>query len=200
MDLKLPLQWGRNHYGNAQWSASIFFGRLLCPPAKALNCYKIAPVFIFSWQGTRAIVVARYWECALNPFSLSLTPLVVLSLGALAQDIAVLPSAYALTATSGRSVDRGLAIEADGARKKLEASLGEYLVAFDSRYDGGRKKVGLSLTSFSGSPLELAYDPGAKNMMAQVRFGQTITSGVKLNYQAFVSEAGTVNFLISSRF
>lgn len=96
--------------------------------------------------------------------------------------------------------DRAMLIEADGERKKLEASLKDVLVAFDTRYDGSRKKVGLSITSFSGSPLELAYDPGAKSMMAQVRFGQTTNAGLRFEYRAFMGESGNVNFLVSSRF
>ena len=98
------------------------------------------------------------------------------------------------------SKDRTMLIEADGERKKLEASLKDYLVALDTRYDGSRKKVGLTITSFSGSPLALAYDPDAKGMVAQVRFGQTLNSGVRFEYRAFMGEAGNVNFQISSRF
>lgn len=113
----------------------------------------------------------------------------------------VQPVSYSLTPpTAMGSKDRTMLIEADGQRKKLEASLKDYLVAFDTRYDGSRKKVGLSITSFSGSPLALAYDPDGKSMVAQLSFGQTVTSGLRLEYRAFVGEAGNVNFQISSRF
>ena len=63
-----------------------------------------------------------------------------------------------------------------------------------------RKTVGLALTNFSGSPLALAYDPNGKSMMAQWRSSQTTAFGQTFHYQAFVGEAGAVNFVISSRF
>lgn len=111
------------------------------------------------------------------------------------------PVSYSLTPPDAmRGRDRAMILEADGQRKQLEASLKDYLVAYDTRYDGTRKKVGLTLTSFSGSPLSLAYDPGAKSMLAQVSFGQTTTAGLRFEYRAFVGESGNVNFQISSRF
>ncbi|MDR7306770.1 hypothetical protein [Rhodoferax saidenbachensis] len=111
------------------------------------------------------------------------------------------PVSYSLVPPAAMgSKDRTMLIEADGERKKLEASLKDYLVALDTRYDGTRKKVGLTITSFSGSPFALAYDPGAKSMVAQVSFGQTVTSGLRFEYRAFMGESGNVNFQISSRF
>ena len=63
-----------------------------------------------------------------------------------------------------------------------------------------RKTVGLSLTNFSGSPLSLAYDPNGKSMMAQWRSAQTLMWGQVVHYQAFVGEAGAMNFRISTQF
>jgi hypothetical protein len=96
--------------------------------------------------------------------------------------------------------DRQLLATADTQRKSLEISLQNTLVAFDTRHDGGRKKLGVALTSFNSSPLELAYDPNAKNLMAQWRSVHTTAAGQSFQYQAFVGQSGTINFVLSSRF
>ena len=100
--------------------------------------------------------------------------------------------------------DRALVMRADGQRKQLENSLKDYVVAFDSRVERPgelpRKTVGLAVTSFSGSPLALAYDPNGKSMMAQWRSEHTTAFGQTFQYQAFVGQSGVVNFVVSSRF
>lgn len=96
--------------------------------------------------------------------------------------------------------DRSLLAKSVSDRKAIEASLQNTLVAFETRHDGARKKLGVSLTSFSSSPLELAYDPNSKNLMAQWRSVYTTAAGQSFQYQAFVGESGTVNFVISSKF
>jgi len=96
--------------------------------------------------------------------------------------------------------DRGLLAKADSDRKSLELALQNTLVAFDTRHDGGRKKLGVALTSFSNSPLELAYDPNGKSLMAQWRSVHTTAAGQSFQYQAFVGESGAINFVISSKF
>lgn len=96
--------------------------------------------------------------------------------------------------------DRVILAKIDDSRKELEASLKDYLVAVDTRPDLSHKKVGLTLTNFSGSPFAVAYDPSGKSMMAQWRSEVTTSSGQVFQYQAFVGEAGAVNFVISSRF
>lgn len=102
------------------------------------------------------------------------------------------------------AADRALVVRADGQRKQLESSLKDYVVAFDSRVERPgelpRKTVGLAITSFSGSPLALAYDPNGKSMMAQWRSEHTTAFGQTFQYQAFVGQAGAVNFVLSSRF
>jgi hypothetical protein len=144
----------------------------------------------------------RYLEFVLKFAAIALAALFLL--GGLAHGQTVLqPVSYSLapaTATALGGEDRAMLLKADGQRKNLEASLKDYLVAFDAQHDGSRKKVGLSITSFSGSPVELAYEPGAKIMMAQVRFGQTVNAGLRFEYRAFVAESGAMNFQISSRF
>jgi hypothetical protein len=116
-----------------------------------------------------------------------------------AQSVLPSPGAQALNTSLGER-DRALVMKIDDSRRELEASLKEYLVAVDTRPDQSRKKVGLTLTTFSGSPLAVAYDPSGKSMMAQWRSEITTSSGQVFQYQAFVGEAGAVNFVISSRF
>nr|WP_315466278.1 hypothetical protein [uncultured Rhodoferax sp.] len=74
------------------------------------------------------------------------------------------------------------------------------LVAFDTRLGGGHKRLGLSLTSFKSSPVELVYDPTAKSLMAQWRSLHRTAAGQAFQYQAYVGETGEVNFVLSSRF
>lgn len=116
-----------------------------------------------------------------------------------AQNVLPAPVAPALHSAQGER-DRALVMKIDDSRRELEASLKEYLVAVDTRPDQSRKKVGLTLTTFAGSPLAVAYDPSGKSMMAQWRSEVTTASGQVFQYQAFVGEAGAVNFVISSRF
>lgn len=96
--------------------------------------------------------------------------------------------------------DRSLLARADADRRSIEMSLQNTLVAFDTRHDGGRKKIGVSLSSFTNSPLELAYDPTGKSLMAQWRSVHTTAAGQSFQYQAFVGETGVINFVISSKF
>jgi hypothetical protein len=116
-----------------------------------------------------------------------------------AQSVLPGPGVPALNTSAGDR-DRALVIKIDDSRRELEASLKEYLVAVDTRPDQSRKLVGLTLTTFSGSPLAVAYDPSGKSMMAQWRSEVKTSSGQVFQYQAFVGEAGAVNFVISSRF
>lgn len=124
--------------------------------------------------------------------------------GLQAQTLEPAPVTPGVPASPMGASDRAMVLRADGQRQQLEDSLKDYLVAFDTRVapPGAlpRKTVGLSLTNFSGSPLALAYDPNGKSMMAQWRSVQTLGSGQSIQYQAFVGEAGAVNFVISSRF
>ena len=96
--------------------------------------------------------------------------------------------------------DRSLLDKAVAERKSIGLLLHNTVVAFDTRYDGARKKIGVSLTSFSNSPLELAYDPTGKSLIAQWRSVHTTAAGQSFQYQAFVGESGAINFVLSSRF
>ena len=96
--------------------------------------------------------------------------------------------------------DRSLLDKAVAERKSIGLLLHNTVVAFDTRYDGARKKIGVSLTSFSNSPLELAYDPTGKSLIAQWRSVYTTAAGQSFQYQAFVGESGAINFVVSSKF
>ncbi len=96
--------------------------------------------------------------------------------------------------------DRSLLDKAVAERKSIGLLLHNTVVAFDTRYDGTHKKIGVSLTSFSNSPLELAYDPTGKSLIAQWRSVHTTAAGQSFQYQAFVGETGAINFVVSSKF
>ena len=96
--------------------------------------------------------------------------------------------------------DRSLLDKAVAERKSIGLLLHNTVVAFDTRYDGTYKKIGVSLTSFSNSPLELAYDPTGKSLIAQWRSVHTTAAGQSFQYQAFVGESGAINFVVSSKF
>lgn len=190
----------RGHYRNGFFGSKYSDKSVWWRTHKSVNAYKKPAFSIFSSRGLRAIVISRSKEFALQSVALALAALTLVGGLAHGQEGAQ-PVSYSLVPTTAMGVkDRTMLIEADGERKKLEASLKDYLVAFDTRHDSSHKKVGLSITSFSGSPLVLGYDPGAKSLMAQVRFGQTINAGLRFEYRAFMGESGTVNFLVSSRF
>jgi hypothetical protein len=120
--------------------------------------------------------------------------------GVWAQESGALPAIYALNQTTMAPADKALVSDAGHTRSKVESSLKGYLVAFDSRSESRRLKVGLPLASFADDTVQIAYDVGGKNVMAQWKFAQSQAMGQKLNYQAYVGESGTVNFVISSRF
>ena len=117
-----------------------------------------------------------------------------------AQELISLTRLPSGAAPSLHQSDRSLLAKSDSDRKSIEATLQNTLVAYDTRHDGARKKLGVALTSFSSIPLELAYDPNGKNLMAQWRSVYTTAAGQSFQYQAFVGESGTINFVISSKF
>jgi len=96
--------------------------------------------------------------------------------------------------------DRITLAKADQTRNGLEASLKDYLVAFDSQLVKERYRVGLPLASFANKQIDVAYDLSAKNVMAQWRFAQSTTSGQRFDYQAYVGASGGVSLVLSSRF
>lgn len=89
---------------------------------------------------------------------------------------------------------------ADQSRNRLEVSLKDYLVAFDSQLAKERHRVGLPLASFANNRLDFAYDLSGKNVMAQWHLNQPTAYGQRWDYQAYVGASGTFSFVISSRF
>lgn len=89
---------------------------------------------------------------------------------------------------------------AEPLRNRLEASLKDYLVAFDSQLSKERYRVGLPLASFANKQVDVAYDLSGKNVMAQWRFAQSSAAGQRFDYQAYVGASGSVSLVLSSRF
>lgn len=109
-------------------------------------------------------------------------------------------SVYGTALNVSNATDKSLLLRADQSRSALEASLGGYLVAFDTAAVRARPRVGVPLASFSNSGLELAYDVSGQSVMAQWRLSQPSTQGNRIDYRAFVGATGTANLVISTRF
>ena len=118
----------------------------------------------------------------------------------LAQDSGPLPSRSAARPTTPADSDKTLLPEADNSRQRIETSLKNYLVAFDSRHDSNRKRLGLPLASSSDKLFNIAYDLSGRSVMVQWKFAQSSAYGNKVNYHAYVGEAGTVSLAISTNF
>ena len=108
--------------------------------------------------------------------------------------------AYEGLRASTNPKDRITLAKADQTRSSLEASLKDYLVAFDSQLVEERYRVGLPLASLANNQVELAYDLSGKNVMAQWRFAQSATNGKRLDYHAYVGASGAMSLVLSSRF
>ncbi len=110
------------------------------------------------------------------------------------------PSAASLSVVNVADPDKVLQSEMDQSRKKLELILKTYLVAFDSRHDRVRKRVGLPLASFLNGQGSIAYDFAGQNVMAQWRLSSSNLMGKKLNYHAYLGESGAIQFVIRTDF
>jgi hypothetical protein len=118
----------------------------------------------------------------------------------LAQDTAPAPEREMPGVAAPVNRDKAMQTGFDSSTRQIETSLKDYLVAFDSRHDSKQKRVGVPLTTFSNSPLSIAYDLSGQNLMAQWKFSQSNAHGDKLNYQAYVGQSGTVSFVIRASF
>ena len=136
----------------------------------------------------------------MKAFAVAIFGCAVLAGSACGQELVSLTRLPSGAAPSLNQSDRSMLAKADSDRKSIELSLQNTLVAFDTRHDGGRKKIGLVVPTFSSLPLELAYDPNGKSLMAQWRSVHTTAAGQSFQYQAFVGESGAINFVISSKF
>lgn len=109
-------------------------------------------------------------------------------------------SVYASVRSTPNATDQSLLLQADQSRSALEASLGGYVVAFDTAALRTRPRVGVPLANFSNSGLEFAYDVSGQSVMAQWRLSQPSTQGNRIDYRAFVGATGTASLVISTRF
>jgi hypothetical protein len=133
---------------------------------------------------------------------LALATVMILSctwLPALGQESGTSAPVDAATVTPVKS-ERQVLSEADQKRQQIASSLGDYLVAFNSRYDTDNKRVGIPLASFARSSIQLAYDPTNRQMMAQWNLGSIDLLGQKFRYQAYVDGTGSAYFVLSARF
>jgi hypothetical protein len=96
--------------------------------------------------------------------------------------------------------DKAMLVRADSTLKSVESSVKGYLVAFKPRMDSEARRVGVPLASFADNTLNLAYDLGNKNVMAQWTFAQSKVLGNEVRYQAFVNESGNASLVLNSRF
>lgn len=105
-------------------------------------------------------------------------------------------------AESSAAVDADKLLQAhmDDSRQRLQDSLKNYLVAFDASADGEHKRVGLALGALSTRRMRVAYDPGARGLMAQWQVSDSSFAGKKLNYHAYIGESGSVQFVIRARY
>ncbi len=90
--------------------------------------------------------------------------------------------------------------EVDQSIKNFETNLRDYFVAFDSRHDSNRKRVGLPLTSFAGGMFNVAYDISGRSLMAQWKIAQSSAYGNKISYHAYLGESGMINIAASTHF
>ncbi len=111
-----------------------------------------------------------------------------------------MPSRYASLPEVPTNSDKVLLSEVENSSKNIETNLREYFVAFDSRHDSNRKRIGLPLTSFADGMFSLAYDISGRSLMAQWKIAQSSAYGNKISYHAYVGESGMVNIAASTHF
>lgn len=85
-------------------------------------------------------------------------------------------------------------------RNRLETSLKDYLVAFDSQLAKERVRVGVPLASFAKDQIKVAYDLSGQNVMAQWQFVPSNTGALRLDYNAYVGASGGISLVLRSRF
>jgi hypothetical protein len=134
------------------------------------------------------------------PFTLLLLLFAVVSQVSFAQESGVVPSRYASMPPTSADSDKVLLSEVDKSVKRIESSLQEYFVAFDSRHDSNRKRVGLPLASFADGAVGVAFDISGRSLMVQWKITQFSAYGNKISYHAYLGESGMVNFAVSTNF
>ena len=76
------------------------------------------------------------------------------------------------SASFAQNADKLLTAHARDSRVKLESSVKDYLVVFNSHQDLDRARVGIPLASFADGAVNIAYDLSGRNVMAQWTFAQ----------------------------
>jgi hypothetical protein len=146
-------------------------------------------------------VASRLKEKFLKPpFTVLLLLVAVVSPVSFAQEVGLSPSRYASLSATQMNSDKVLLSEVDNSIKNIESNLKDYFVAFDSRHDSNRKRVGLPLTSFADGMFSVAYDISGRSLMAQWKIAQSSAYGNKISYHAYLGESGMVNFGVSTHF
>jgi hypothetical protein len=146
-------------------------------------------------------VASRLKEKFLKPpFTVFLLLVAVVSPVSFAQEVGLSPSRYANLSATQMNSDKVLLSEVDNSIKNIESNLKDYFVAFDSRHDSNRKRVGLPLTSFADGMFSVAYDISGRSLMAQWKIAQSSAYGNKISYHAYLGESGMVNFAVSTHF
>ena len=93
------------------------------------------------------------------------------------------------SASFAQNADKLLTAHARDSRVKLESSVKDYLVVFNSRQDLDRARLGIPLASFADGAVNIAYDLSGRNVMAQWTFAQSSAYGNKIKYRAYVGDS-----------
>lgn len=97
--------------------------------------------------------------------------------------------------------DAAIVQRTDAQRSAIENEVKDYLVPLRATWDGkSRPPVGISLLANGTGAVDMVWDTATQRMVAQWRLVQKTDSGQRLDYTTSVSEAGALNFSISSRF
>jgi hypothetical protein len=119
-----------------------------------------------------------------------------------AQDAAE-PSVSDISVQAGTGLadsDKAMLEHSRESVRALEDGVKDYLVAFRSSHDTYRWQVGLPLAELGGKSVQLAYDISGRNLMAQWTLAQSRALGEQLNYSAFLSGTGAMNFVVHADF
>lgn len=118
-----------------------------------------------------------------------------------AQDATSLPSRYSAGLARQVDADSVLVFELAHSKKKIEASLRDYLVAFNASFHGDNKiRVGVPLASMANDRVHLTYDLSGKNLVLQWKFAQDSKQGSPFNYYAYINQSGTASIVMNTRF
>lgn len=152
-------------------------------------------------RGPTSIVHSSLKEDFLKPRSTLIFLSGMFAVGAsLAKDLDSAHSGASGLRLTPRQSDQILLSDANTSLRRMEASLSDYLVAFNSSQDGGRRRLGLPLASLGDSGFKVAYDLSGKSVMAQWTYSQVSPKGNSLNFQTYLGQSGGLNFVLRAVF